>query len=79
MSTAESISNTDETAETPTAVTLNDLQLLVQIVDLASARGAFRGNELAQVGQVYDKVSGFLQYVAEQQEKEQAKTEESGE
>ena len=47
---------------------LQDLQLLGQIVDLASQRGAFRGNELSQVGAVYDKLSAFLGYVAEQQE-----------
>ena len=46
---------------------MNDLQLLAQIVDLATQRGAFRGNELSQVGGVYDKLSNFLGYVAEQQ------------
>jgi len=55
-------------AEVPQSVSLQDLQLLGQIVDLASQRGAFRGNELSQVGAVYDKLSAFLGYVAEQQE-----------
>lgn len=52
----------------PQSVSLQDLQLLGQIVDLASQRGAFRGNELSQVGAVYDKLTAFLGYVAEQQE-----------
>lgn len=51
----------------PESIGLSDLQLLAQIVDLASQRGAFRGNELTQVGAVYDKLSAFLGYVAEQQ------------
>lgn len=53
-------------------ISLTDLNLLVQIVDLASSRGAFRGAELTQVGAVYDKVSGFLKYVAAQQEQVQS-------
>lgn len=55
-------------AGVPQSVSLQDLQLLGQIVDLASQRGAFRGNELSQVGAVYDKLTAFLGYVAEQQE-----------
>jgi hypothetical protein len=55
-------------ADVPQSVSLQDLQLLGQIVDLASQRGAFRGNELSQVGAVYDKLSAFLGFVAEQQE-----------
>ena len=55
-------------AGVPQSVSLQDLQLLGQIVDLASQRGAFRGNELSQVGAVYDKLTAFLSFVAEQQE-----------
>lgn len=58
----------NSTESPSTGVSLQDLSLLVQIVDLASSRGAFRGPELTQVGAVYDRVSGFLKYVAEQQE-----------
>ena len=71
MSISEAdVSNTPEPEQqaAPDAVNLTDLQLLVQIVDLASTRGAFRGAELKQVGTVYDKVSQFLEYVASQQE-----------
>ena len=56
-----------EGQQVPESIGLNDLQLLAQIVDLATQRGAFRGNELSQVGGVYDKLSNFLGYVAEQQ------------
>jgi len=53
-------------SEVPESIGLQDLQLLAQIVDLASQRGAFRGNELTQVGAVFDKLSTFLNFVAEQ-------------
>jgi len=46
------------------SISLNDLQVLANVVDLASQRGAFRGNELTQVGAVFDKLSAFLQQVA---------------
>jgi hypothetical protein len=51
----------------PESISLNDLQLLLQIVDLASKRGAFGGAELTQVGSIFDKLNAFLSYVAEQQ------------
>ena len=51
--------------EVPESIGLQDLQLLAQIVDLASQRGAFRGNELTQVGTVFDKLTTFLNFVAE--------------
>ena len=57
--------------EAPESITLTDLQLLVNIVDLASSRGAFRGTELTSVGAVFDKLNKFLSYVAEQQKKAQ--------
>lgn len=60
---------TDEAAtEAPESISLADLSLLANIVDLASQRGAFRGNELTQVGTVFDKLTAFLGYIAAQQE-----------
>ena len=47
----------------PVQLTVNDLQLLAQIVDLASRRGAFQAPELAQVGGAYNKLAAFLAYV----------------
>lgn len=68
------------------SISLNDLQVLANIVDLASQRGAFRGNELTQVGAVFDKLTAFLQQVAaaqaanaEGQEGEEAPAEEGTE
>lgn len=58
----------DAEAGAPESISLNDLQLLANIVDLASGRGAFRGAELSQVGAVFDKLQTFLGFVAKQQE-----------
>lgn len=51
----------------PESINLSDLGTLLQIVDLATQRGAFRGAELTQVGAVFDKLNTFLSYVQEQQ------------
>lgn len=60
---------TMETQETavPESISLQDLQVLLQIVDLASSRGAFRGPELTQVGAIFDKLNAFLSFIGEQQ------------
>lgn len=59
----------------PVTLTINDLQLLGQIVDLASQRGAFRAAEFEQVGAAYTKLTSFLKFVADAQEKEKAEAE----
>ena len=51
----------------PESINLSDLGTLLQIVDVATQRGAFRGAELTQVGAVFDKLNTFLSYVQEQQ------------
>ena len=57
-----------DSGNAPESIGLNELAVLAQIVDLATQRGAFRANELTQVGQVYDKLNNFLSYIKEQQE-----------
>jgi hypothetical protein len=44
-----------------TQLTIADLASIHSIIEAASQRGAFRANELSQVGAVYDKLSAFLQ------------------
>jgi hypothetical protein len=68
-----------EEGSTPESISLNDLQLLLQIVDLASKRGAFAGAEMTQVGGIFDKLNAFLTYVAEQQAAQAEADEEAGE
>jgi hypothetical protein len=62
------VSAAPEAQAAPESISLNDLQLLLQIVDLASSRGAFRGAELTQVGAIFDKLNAFLSFIAEQQQ-----------
>ena len=57
-----------ESQAAPESISLQELGLLAQIVDLATQRGAVRGNELTQVGSVYDKLTAFLGKVEEAQQ-----------
>jgi hypothetical protein len=50
-------------------LTLNDLIGAVQIIDLASTRGTFRGEELLPVGTLRERLA---QYVKAEQEKAEA-------
>ena len=63
----------------PVSLSLQELGTLLQIVDLAVQRGAFRGNEASQVGAVFDRLNAFLSQVQEQQEAARAAEEENAE
>ena len=52
----------------PVNITIADLQGLVNLIDVASSRGAFRGPELAAVGTLYTKLATFLQQILGSQE-----------
>ena len=64
---SEQTQETTQDSNVPESISLQDLQVLLQIVDLASSRGAFRGAELTQVGAIFDKLNAFLSFIAEQQ------------
>ena len=49
-------------------LTINDLNALKTIIDIASSRGAFKPTEMVAVGQTYTKLSTFLEIVAKQAE-----------
>ena len=49
-----------------TQITIADLDMIKNIIDLASTRGAFRAGEMKQVGEVYDKLTAFLAAVVAQ-------------
>lgn len=53
-------------------LTVQDLQALRSIIDVASQRGAFKPNEMMTVGQTYNKLESFLNAVAAQQSAEEA-------
>jgi len=71
MSEEQNIETTEAT-EAPAqeeAVQLGvaDLQNAAQVIDAALSRGAFRANEAAQVGAVYNKLEAFIKSVADAQ------------
>lgn len=48
-------------------LTLQDIAIALQIIDIASARGAIRGEEMATVGQCRNNLAAFLKNAQEQQ------------
>ena len=62
-------------------ITVADLDALRNIINLACTRGAFQANEVKSVGELYEKLTTFLEAVVAQaqaqQEAEQASAEQS--
>lgn len=52
-----------ETQQNP-ELTVQDLNNLKEIIDVASSRGAFRPKEMMAVGHVYSKLENFLAAVS---------------
>jgi hypothetical protein len=48
-------------------LTINDLNAVKTVIDVATQRGAFKASELEAVGKVYNKLSTFLESVTPQQ------------
>ena len=70
----EELDNVVESVDTESAektdgieLTVNDLNALKQIIDVASSRGAFKPNEMTVIGNTYTKLETFLNAVAQQQ------------
>lgn len=59
----------EEQPKVPPQLNIADLQMLANIVDLASQRGAFRAPELSQVGETYNRLTAFLTHIQETQSK----------
>jgi hypothetical protein len=49
--------------ENTNQISIADLDTIKNIIDLASSRGAFRGEELQEIGTVYNKLKNFLDAV----------------
>jgi len=58
----------------PADLTVQDLQALKVIIDVASQRGAFRPNEMTTVGATYTKLEQFLAAIAASQQAQAAAT-----
>ena len=63
--------------QTATDLTIADLKNIATVIDVASTRGAFRANEMATVGLVYNKLQMFLAKVAPEAKPEENKTAEA--
>ena len=48
-------------------ITSADIKAVLDIINLASSRGALRGNELSVVGNIYDKYFTILEKVKQNQ------------
>jgi len=57
---------------TATPLSITDLAAIKNIIDVAASRGAFKAAEMKTVGEVYDRLTGFLTQVIQQAEAEQA-------
>jgi len=68
--TTEAPAGNTEESKAPD-LTVQDLQSLKAIIDVASQRGAFKPNEMVSVGQVYNKLDLFLNAVAAAQQTQQ--------
>lgn len=51
---------------TTQTITVADLAAIKQIIDTAVQRGAFQASEVKQVGEVYEKLTAFLEAVIAQ-------------
>jgi hypothetical protein len=56
-------------------LTIADLASIRNVIDAACSRGAFKAAEMAQVGEVYNKLTTFLEAVDAAQAAEKAEAE----
>ena len=66
---------TEATQEVPT-LTLQDLTLTANIIDLSVQRGAFKGAEAEQVGAMFNRLVSIIKAIAPQED--EAETEGEG-
>jgi hypothetical protein len=62
---------------TAPSLTLQDLVLVAQIIQLTSQRGAYKAEEMANVGGLYNKLIAFLQSTGALTPAEGSQTEEN--
>jgi hypothetical protein len=56
-------------------ITIADLNTIKHIIDLASTRGAFRAAEMQEIGEIYNRLTLFLDAVVAQAQAQEAGTE----
>jgi hypothetical protein len=63
----------------PVNLAVSDLIMLQSVVQVACERGAFRAEEMSQIGQCYDRLSAWLAQMQAAQETPQQPEEPKGE
>lgn len=61
--TQETLTQQDPAVKPPSNITLNDLKAMCTLIEVCSARGSFKPDEMVDVGTLYNKVIGFLKEV----------------
>ena len=67
------------TEQTNVNLTLQDLATVVNVIDVCSQRGAFKGEELSVVGQLREKFAAVVKANTPTETAEEEKEEEAGE
>lgn len=49
-----------EDFNSPATITLQDLALVMQIIQVTAERGGFKAEELATVGRLHDRIQAFV-------------------
>lgn len=57
---AEAPEATQTNGAPPPDLNLNDLAAIRNLIEVVTQRGAFKANELTSAGQLYDKLTAFL-------------------
>jgi hypothetical protein len=70
--TNNTVTSTSTTEVAAVSLNLADLKAFCQIVEVCTQRGAFRAEELAGVGALYDKTMAFLKQSGAKNEPETA-------
>jgi hypothetical protein len=65
-------SEAPNTSGGPVDLTVQDLNTIRTVIDIATQRGAFKANELQAVGTTYNKLDMFLQQVQKAQQDQNA-------
>ena len=52
---------TTQTSVTQEGLSISDLKLCIQIIDLCSSRGAFKPEEFQAIGHIHNKLTRFIQ------------------
>ncbi len=63
---------TNQTEASAPDINIGDFNAILQIIDVASTRGAWRAEELTSVGAVRDRVAAFVNFHSPKKEEEEA-------